>query len=336
MIRIIILVTRHRSSSAPRSSTPPSARCCAPRRSSPAAWCGSATWSRTPASSPTRPSSAAPRSARPAASASRRCSKLAGRFADRPRSRLDHRGFRDPRQPRDPPRRIIEALLAAAIGKDHALGDGRDVTIALIAPCARSRSSLAGHRAPRVGNACTTPAAAASTRPSSFPAPRRQACGSPARPNATIEIVTLACAVARGEIIKMDDLAMQRVPRTRLSADAVTDPDQAIGLAARNAITANRPIAAAELMKPEVVQRGASVTIIYQVPGVMLAVRGKASEGGAEGDMIDVVNVQSNRTLRATVAGPGQVTVTSMAARLLASAEQIETPVRSQPVSGAK
>ena len=68
----------------------------------------------------------------------------------------------------------------------------------------------------------------------------------------------------------------------------------------------------------------------------MLAVRGKASEGGAEGDMIDVVNVQSNRTLRATVSGPGQVTVTSMAARLLASAEQIETPVRSQPVSGAK
>jgi flagella basal body P-ring formation protein FlgA len=129
---------------------------------------------------------------------------------------------------------------------------------------------------------------------------------------------------------------MQRVPRTRLSADAITDPDQAIGLAARNAITANRPIAVSELMKPEIVQRGASVTIVYQVPGVMLAVRGKASEGGAEGDMIDVVNVQSNRTLRATVVGPGQVTVTSMAARLLASAEQIENPVRSQPVSGAK
>jgi flagella basal body P-ring formation protein FlgA len=89
------------------------------------------------------------------------------------------------------------------------------------------------------------------------------------------------------------------------------------------------------LIKPEIVQRNENVTIVYQVPGLMLAVRGKALEGGAEGDMIDVVNVQSNRTLRGTVIGPGQVSVSSMAPRVLAATE-FEAPVRTQPSSGAK
>jgi flagella basal body P-ring formation protein FlgA len=98
-------------------------------------------------------------------------------------------------------------------------------------------------------------------------------------------------------------------------------------------INAERPIRTGELMKPEIVQRNENVTIVYQVPGLMLAVRGKATDGGAEGDMIDVVNLQSNRTLRATIIGPGQVAVAPMVARLLASAE---TPFNPSPRAGAK
>jgi flagella basal body P-ring formation protein FlgA len=230
----------------------------------------------------------------------------------------------------------IEALLAAAIGKDYSLGDGRDVTIAFDRALRTVQVEPSVTALPRVAQLRYDTRSGRFDATIEFPGAAAASLRVAGTAYPTIEIVTLARSLARGEVIKMDDLAMQRVPRTRLSADAITDPDQAIGLAARNAITANRPIAVSELMKPEIVQRGASVTIVYQVPGVMLAVRGKASEGGAEGDMIDVVNVQSNRTLRATVVGPGQVTVTSMAARLLASAEQIENPVRSQPVSGAK
>ena len=79
-------------------------------------------------------------------------------------------------------------------------------------------------------------------------------------------------------------------------------------------------------MKPELVARGEFVTITYEVPGVMLSVRGKAAEGGAQGDMIDVLNVQSNRTLRGTVSGRGHVTVVGMTPRIVASADLVRNP----------
>jgi flagella basal body P-ring formation protein FlgA len=114
---------------------------------------------------------------------------------------------------------------------------------------------------------------------------------------------------------------LRRVPRSQISSETITDPDRAIGLAARNAINPGRPLRVSELIKPEIVQRNENVTLVYQVPGLMLAVRGKALEGGAQGDMIDVVNAQSNRTVRGTIVGPGQVAVAAISARVLASAE---------------
>ena len=37
--------------------------------------------------------------------------------------------------------------------------------------------------------------------------------------------------------------------------------------------------------------------------------RGKALESGAEGDMVNVLNIQSKRTIQGVVTGPGRVTV---------------------------
>ena len=64
-----------------------------------------------------------------------------------------------------------------------------------------------------------------------------------------------------------------------------------------------------DLAKPEVVARNDNVTITFQVPGITLTVRGKALEGGSLGDTVNVLNVQSKRSIQATVAGPGHVIV---------------------------
>jgi flagella basal body P-ring formation protein FlgA len=137
----------------------------------------------------------------------------------------------------------------------------------------------------------------------------------------TTETVELLRPLARGDIIKLSDVALRRVPRTQVTPETITHPDQAIGMAARSAVKAGRPVRLAELMKPELVERGEAVTILYQSPGLMLAVRGKATDGGAEGDMIDVVNLQSKRVVRATIVGRGQVAVASMTARIVAAAD---------------
>jgi flagella basal body P-ring formation protein FlgA len=119
----------------------------------------------------------------------------------------------------------------------------------------------------------------------------------------------------------------------RLTGDTITDPEQAIGLAPRTSVVPDRPLRNAELMKPELVHRGEHVTVTYQMPGVILSVRGKATEGGALGDSIDVVNVQSNRTLRGTITGRGEIAVISMRPRLIASAD---TSLKNQPLAGDK
>jgi flagella basal body P-ring formation protein FlgA len=145
----------------------------------------------------------------------------------------------------------------------------------------------------------------------------------------TADAVELLRPVARGEMIKNEDVTLRRVPRAQITSETLTDLNQAIGLAARGAINPGRPLRTSELMKPQLVERNENVTLVYQVPGVLLAIRGKATEGGAEGDMIDVLNVQSKRTIRGTIIGPAQVAVAPISARIMAAAEI--SPTASQP-----
>ena len=146
------------------------------------------------------------------------------------------------------------------------------------------------------------------------------------RATATVETVTLARALSRGEIIKQDDVVVQRRPRAEVNSAIVTDVGHAIGLAARRALQPDRPLRTADLMKPELVQRNESVTLVYEVPGIMLTVRGKAAEGGAEGDVITVLNEQTKRPVQGVVVGPGHVVVGGASTRLAANIRPTNSP----------
>lgn len=137
---------------------------------------------------------------------------------------------------------------------------------------------------------------------------------------AMVEVVTLAHSVARGELVKQADLVVERRPRRQTGRDVITDRAEAIGLAARNSLQAGRLLRSADLMKPEVVQRNESVTLIYRIPGVSLTARGKAIESGAEGEQISVRNEQSKRTVQGVVVGPGRVVVGAHPPRFAANA----------------
>ena len=139
------------------------------------------------------------------------------------------------------------------------------------------------------------------------------------RAAATVEVVTLTRPLERGEIIKVADIQTERQPRSEAARDIVSDRDKVIGSAARSALQMGRPIRAADLMKPELVQRNETVTIIYEVPGITLTVRGKAADGGAEGDVISVLNEQTKRTVQGVVVGPGRVMISTSSPRLAAN-----------------
>lgn len=136
----------------------------------------------------------------------------------------------------------------------------------------------------------------------------------------TVEAVVLVRSLQRGEAIRSGDLAVERRPRGEAGTDVLTRPEQALGMAARRPLRAGQPVRDGDLMRPELVQRNETVTLIYEVPGIVLTMRGIAQEAGAEGDVISVMNQQSKRIVQGTVSGAGRVTVPPTLARLAAIA----------------
>jgi flagella basal body P-ring formation protein FlgA len=134
----------------------------------------------------------------------------------------------------------------------------------------------------------------------------------------TVEAAMLTRSLRIGEVVKASDVTMGRRAKAELRGDGM-GPDQVIGMAAKTALRNGQALRTDDLIKPQIVQRNEAVTIYYEVPGIMLTVRGKAIEGGAMGDVVGVLNIQSNRTVQATVIGPGRVTIAA-AGPLIASA----------------
>ena len=53
------------------------------------------------------------------------------------------------------------------------------------------------------------------------------------------------------------------------------------------------------------VRRGQTVNLVYEIPGVSLSTSARAMEDGAVGQQVRLVNLTSNRTITATITGPG-------------------------------
>jgi flagella basal body P-ring formation protein FlgA len=124
----------------------------------------------------------------------------------------------------------------------------------------------------------------------------------------TVEAAVLARGVERNEVIKSSDVVIERRPKAEVGNDAV-GRDSAVGMQARRQLRAGQALRVTDLAKPDLVTRDQNVTLIYESSGLYLTIRGKALEGGTEGDVVNVLNLQSKRTVSGVVVGRGQVSV---------------------------
>jgi len=131
----------------------------------------------------------------------------------------------------------------------------------------------------------------------------------------TVETAVLTQAVTRGEVIKAADVTIERRPKSEVSGEPIVAVDDAIGLAVRQAMRAGQVLQRSQLTKPELVRRDDNVTLVYEVPGIVLTTRGKALEAGALGDTINVTNSETKRVVQGIVSGPNRVTITASTAR---------------------
>jgi flagella basal body P-ring formation protein FlgA len=105
----------------------------------------------------------------------------------------------------------------------------------------------------------------------------------------------------------------------------VTDPRRLVGTTPRQRLSAGQPIRDNETKAPVLVARNATVTILLQTPAMTLTAQGRATEDGARGETVRVMNLQSNKVVEAVVSAPDvviiQLGVRTQAAALLNEAK---------------
>ena len=131
----------------------------------------------------------------------------------------------------------------------------------------------------------------------------------------TVEAAVLTRDVQRSEILKSSDVMTERRAKAEVGGDAAVR-DLAVGMQLRKQLRAGQALRVADLAKPDLVQRDDNVTLIYESSGLYLTIRGKAVENGTEGDVVNVLNLQSKRTVSGVVIGRGQVAISVATPRL--------------------
>jgi flagella basal body P-ring formation protein FlgA len=215
----------------------------------------------------------------------------------------------------------IENLIARTLSARFDLGDSKDITVNLghdmrsiyVDPLAVGEPRVThidyDTRNTRFDATIEIPAGSA----------KRSVLRVTGRAFSTVEVVTIGRTIERGNIIRDADLIVERRPRSEVGRDVITRRADVIGLAARGTMQGGRPLRAVDLMKPDLVLRNEAVTLVYEAPGMVLTIRGKANDGGAQGDVISVLNEQSKRVVQGVIVGPGRVAVATGSPRFAAN-----------------
>lgn len=90
---------------------------------------------------------------------------------------------------------------------------------------------------------------------------------------------------------------------------ALSRPDDALGLETRVTVYAGRPLHAADLGPPAMIERNQIVPLLYRRGALSIETEARALERGASGARIRVMNLDSKATLTATVTPTGAALV---------------------------
>jgi flagella basal body P-ring formation protein FlgA len=223
----------------------------------------------------------------------------------------------------------IETRIAGLFAGRYGLGDAKNLTVTLDRPARPITVEASATTDLVVANAAVEPRSGRFDVTFDIPgsiALRRTPLRFTGTVVETAPAAVLTRALARGDIIKASDVAIERRPKPEVTAEVIGAVNDAIGLAVRQAARIGQPLRRTDLMKPEMVHRDDNIMLVYEVPGIMLTTRGKAIEAGAEGDIINVLNIQSKRTVQGIVTGPGRVTITTAMSRASTDAATASVP----------
>ena len=131
------------------------------------------------------------------------------------------------------------------------------------------------------------------------------------RVHETVDVPVPLRRIARGEVIREDDLAWIKFRVGRLTRDTVMDLEAIVGMTPRRALSPDKPIPGSDIQRPVVIAKNSIVIMTLRVANMIISAQGRAMDDGAMGDTIRVMNTHSQRIIDAEVSGPDAVIVWS-------------------------
>lgn len=121
---------------------------------------------------------------------------------------------------------------------------------------------------------------------------------------ALARVPVLTETVGMGQRVTETMLSWAEVPAVKLPRDAILDIRSIAGMEAQRTIRAGQPVRSNAVAKPNAVERGALITIVFRRPGLELATTARALDSGAVNDIIRVRNVSSKQVREVRIVGP--------------------------------
>ncbi|HXG51812.1 MAG TPA: flagellar basal body P-ring formation chaperone FlgA [candidate division Zixibacteria bacterium] len=114
-------------------------------------------------------------------------------------------------------------------------------------------------------------------------------------------VVVASRPLARREVLKAGDVHLARRELSSLSSLPFTRLEDVIGKQVGRPIEIHEIVTANALDRPTLVRRGAAVVMVFETGSLRVETAGVAEEAGKAGELIQVRNPTSGKTLRAVV-----------------------------------
>lgn len=124
---------------------------------------------------------------------------------------------------------------------------------------------------------------------------------------AAAEVVVAARTIPARTIIGPEDLTLRAIE----VPGAVSDPADLVGMEARVALYANRPIRPGDVGFPATVERNQLIALVFRQGGLLITAEGRALDRGGPGDAIRVMNLGSRNTVTAVIGADGAAHVSN-------------------------
>jgi flagella basal body P-ring formation protein FlgA len=116
-----------------------------------------------------------------------------------------------------------------------------------------------------------------------------------------IRVVVARRPLGRYKPIDENDLEVKAVDAAGLPADCISDPELVIGKRTRRPLDTGTVLRQELIEFPPLVKNGDRVRIIAETSGLRITALGQVKQKGCQGEMVQVMNLDSNKVIYARV-----------------------------------